>query len=155
MSIGENIKAMRKAAGLTQRQVAYRLDVTESAVGQFERPDANPQGETLMKLAFVIGCSVQSFFDDDNSTQKETRDVSFPVLEKRARLLGMQIVYGTDFQNQESSQFSKSDIFIRFSDGFLLPVTKVDLYHLNEGLDFYMLAETQKLRKNYEEKNKA
>lgn len=134
MSIGENIKAMRKAAKLTQRQVADRLGMTESAVGQFEKPDANPQGDTLMKLAWAIGCSVQSFFDGGVPGAEET---PFPVLERRAQILGMQIIYG-------------DETFLRYPDGLQVPVTHTDLHNLNEGLDFYMLAETQKIRKQYE-----
>lgn len=63
MSIGENIKTLRKKAGLTQKEVGKKLNVSESAAGQFEKPDANPNFSTLQKLARVLNCDVRDFLD--------------------------------------------------------------------------------------------
>jgi transcriptional regulator with XRE-family HTH domain len=41
------LKASRRHAGLTQRQLALRLGVSQAAVAKLERPGANPTFETL------------------------------------------------------------------------------------------------------------
>lgn len=54
----ENIRDLRKAKGLTQKQLAKLIDVTESQVSQIENGKRNPGFETLLKLGEVFGCSV-------------------------------------------------------------------------------------------------
>jgi transcriptional regulator with XRE-family HTH domain len=41
------LKDSRRRAGLTQRQVALRLGVSQAAIAKLERPGANPTVETL------------------------------------------------------------------------------------------------------------
>jgi len=55
MKIGDNIRAARKARGLTQAQVAERLGVTVKAVCQQERK-ARAWSSTVEKYANAIGC---------------------------------------------------------------------------------------------------
>lgn len=64
MTLGESIKKRRAAAGLTQDEVGKRLGISGSAVGQFEKKDANPSMNTLRKLAWVMGCDVEDFLED-------------------------------------------------------------------------------------------
>lgn len=72
LSVGEMVKKRRIEAGLTQADVAEKLGITESAVGQFERPDANPTVDTLSKLSKVLGCCEADFFPvDDEPTLEE------------------------------------------------------------------------------------
>jgi transcriptional regulator with XRE-family HTH domain len=44
------IRDARHAAGLTQRELAERLDMTQSAIAKLERPDANPTVATLDRV---------------------------------------------------------------------------------------------------------
>lgn len=50
-SIGQNIKTLRKRAGLTQEQLAQRLFVTRQTVSQWELSRTRPDVETLQKVA--------------------------------------------------------------------------------------------------------
>lgn len=54
----EDLVALRKRQGLTQQDVADRMDVTQSAVAQFERYDANPSLNTIGRYALAIGASI-------------------------------------------------------------------------------------------------
>ena len=47
MSPGTVIRKARRAAGLSQAQLAARLATTQSAVARLERPGSNPRVETL------------------------------------------------------------------------------------------------------------
>jgi transcriptional regulator with XRE-family HTH domain len=44
------IRDARRAAGLTQRELAERLDMTQSAIAKLERPGANPTVDTLDRV---------------------------------------------------------------------------------------------------------
>ena len=65
-TIGEGIKAARQAAGLTQKELAEKLGISASAVGQFEKSD-NMRTETIEKIADVLGVSPYSiiFYDPE------------------------------------------------------------------------------------------
>lgn len=49
--------AWRIACGLSQKEVADKLGITQSAVSQLESPDSRPQKRTREKLAAIYGCT--------------------------------------------------------------------------------------------------
>lgn len=55
MTIGENIKQIRKEKGLTQKELGERLNMTQSAIGQFEKNKKPPKTETVLKIASALG----------------------------------------------------------------------------------------------------
>ena len=52
------IKAARLAAGLTQVQLAEKMDCSQQLIQRWESGRANPTVKTLNKLAETIGCKV-------------------------------------------------------------------------------------------------
>lgn len=58
MTIGEQIKAARKAKGLRQHAVADELGVTVQAVSQWERDKTVPSQLNLIKLSALLDCKV-------------------------------------------------------------------------------------------------
>lgn len=67
MNIGERIKYIRKASGLTQKQLAEKLGMTQAAIVQFESEKSNPKIDTLQKIADALNVSVADFLDDGES----------------------------------------------------------------------------------------
>lgn len=55
---GNNIRACREHAGLTQEELANRIGCTQSYISQIEHVEARPTLGTLQKIAEAIGCSV-------------------------------------------------------------------------------------------------
>lgn len=55
MTTGQLIKRARKKAGLTQLELAQKLDVPFQSVSQWERDLRNPKPETIEKIANAIG----------------------------------------------------------------------------------------------------
>lgn len=54
---GGFIADLRRAAGMTQKQVADRLHVTDRAVSKWERGVADPSTANLLALARLYGVS--------------------------------------------------------------------------------------------------
>lgn len=54
MNIGERIKRARQEAGITQSELAKRLNVTPQTVSQYERGLINPKYETALKFAEAL-----------------------------------------------------------------------------------------------------
>lgn len=64
MSIGSRIKELREAAGLTQEQLANKIGVTKSAVGNYEQNISSPKESVLYKLIDTLECDANYIFQD-------------------------------------------------------------------------------------------
>ena len=60
MTTGDRIKEARKAAGITQAQLANKLGISYVGVSQWENNLRNPKHETLKRIASALGVSVGS-----------------------------------------------------------------------------------------------
>lgn len=58
MTVGENIRKIRKEKGLTQKQLGELLNMTQSAIGQFENDKTSPKIETIKKIASALDVSI-------------------------------------------------------------------------------------------------
>ena len=63
MTIGERIKALRKEKGITQKELADRLGVSASMVGQYETGVRKPKYETIQKIADSLGITTAEIAD--------------------------------------------------------------------------------------------
>lgn len=64
ISFGENLAKFRKRCGLTQLQLAMKLNVTPQAVSKWEK-GSYPDSELLPSISGVLGVSIDSLFDVD------------------------------------------------------------------------------------------
>lgn len=62
------IKEMRLAAGLTQIELATRINVNQTAVSQWERGTAMPSCDKLPEIADVLNCTIDALFGRDRNT---------------------------------------------------------------------------------------
>lgn len=58
MTTGERIKAARKAAGMTQKELGERLGLAFQSVAQWENDLRNPKIETLQRIADALGVHI-------------------------------------------------------------------------------------------------
>ena len=59
VSMGEIISTLRKEKGMTQKEIADQLGITDKAVSKWERNIAFPDTATIPKLAEILGVSVE------------------------------------------------------------------------------------------------
>ena len=64
-----NIKQLRILRGYTQAQLAALVDVSESAISQYESGKKIPSTETLYKLGEALDCPVSDILDDRKSVE--------------------------------------------------------------------------------------
>jgi len=57
MSIQENLKAARKAAGFTQKELAERLQVYQKDISRWENGERSPSIEIFVKICKEINTS--------------------------------------------------------------------------------------------------
>jgi transcriptional regulator with XRE-family HTH domain len=58
---GERLRAVRKAAGLSQAKLARRCGMDTIRISQIERGCKDPRLQTLLKLADGLGCKLDDF----------------------------------------------------------------------------------------------
>ena len=56
--LGHRIAKLRREAGLSQAELARRLDISASAVGMYEQGRREPAADILVKLSDLLGVSV-------------------------------------------------------------------------------------------------
>lgn len=66
-SMGKLIQTLRKEKGLTQKQLADMLNITDKAVSKWERDIAYPDTTTLPKLADILGVTIESLLNAKTS----------------------------------------------------------------------------------------
>jgi transcriptional regulator with XRE-family HTH domain len=65
-TLPDRIRKIRKSKGLTQLDVAEKLNITASAYGQIERNAEHCTSETLFKLSQVLDVSINFLLDLDS-----------------------------------------------------------------------------------------
>lgn len=80
MTIGENIKKIRKNKGLLQKELGEKLGVTAATISAFENNKTNIKFSTARKVAEALGVTIEELVGDNWSffTLKEfKRDQSY------------------------------------------------------------------------------
>lgn len=77
---GDRIKSLREAQGLSQRDVAERLQISESQVYRYEKDEIEPRADVVVKFAsyfnvstdYLLGVSDEpGYFYKDGLSAKE------------------------------------------------------------------------------------
>lgn len=65
MEFGEKLRSLRAKAGLTQLEIAEKLDVSAAAIGAWENGRAKPRLTKLGQLAELLGTSAADLMGED------------------------------------------------------------------------------------------
>ena len=81
-SIGETIASLRKKKGMTQNELAEKMNVTDKAVSKWERDLSCPDINTISKLADILDVSVEELLkakkkDNSNTKMKDLLNLIF------------------------------------------------------------------------------
>jgi transcriptional regulator with XRE-family HTH domain len=92
LAIAQRITALRKARGITQVELAKRLDMSQALVSKYENGEVLVHAELLAQLATILNVSADSLLGLRRKRGKEAVGVAAPVVDKglarRFALLG-------------------------------------------------------------------
>ena len=93
-SIGETIAYLRKQKGMTQNELAEKMNVTDKAVSKWERDLSCPDINTISKLADILDVSVEELLkakkkENSNTKMKDLINLIFKAV---ALAMGIAIV---------------------------------------------------------------
>src|SRR5258706_11201070 len=80
MEIGERIKKIREARGLSQKEVANKIKMDQSQYSKLEKDKTDPSVSTLTKVAKALGVQLSELFASDLLKDVNSYDKS--VMEK-------------------------------------------------------------------------
>ena len=73
---GEKIRRARKAAGLTQRQLAQMVGVANTSVSNWEKDLSRPDADLIQKLCAILQLQPNEFYGTQAAVLGEVRNVS-------------------------------------------------------------------------------
>ncbi|MBL7888013.1 MAG: helix-turn-helix transcriptional regulator [Bacteroidia bacterium] len=91
MSFGKKLRECREAKGLSQNELAKKLDAHHSIIGRYERDEVKPTIDVLVKLAnalnttvgYLLGENKEAAILKDQTMLKRLNDIaSFPDKDK-------------------------------------------------------------------------
>jgi len=67
LNIGENIRKLRKTHKLTLKGLGSKVNLSEQAIGQYERGDRTPNIDTLNKIAEALDVPLSNLLDPESA----------------------------------------------------------------------------------------
>ena len=80
--VAKNLIALRKQAGLTQLELAEKLNYSDKAVSKWERAESLPDVETIKKIADLYHVSVDALLREERDITKKIRKRGLTVGQK-------------------------------------------------------------------------
>lgn len=71
-TLGQNISTLRKKRGLSQAQLAEKLDIGTSTLGMYETNKREPSYETLLNIANFFNTSIDELLGRNANTKSES-----------------------------------------------------------------------------------
>ena len=96
MSFASRLRQAREQSGLTQQDLAEKLGITKSAIGNYENGVSSPKWDVLLKIFDVLKVEPNFFYQDSFSL--ETPETS-PLTPQQSALL-----FSFDLLNEEGQQ---------------------------------------------------
>jgi len=88
MTLSEKLQNLRRAAGLSQEQLAEQLGVTRQAVSKWETGEGKPDIDNLLPLAKLLGTTVDYLLDDGAD---EPRTETLPHTQPQSQSVGREL----------------------------------------------------------------
>lgn len=70
MTFGKKLQELRKESGLSQEELAKKINTSGSIIGRYERNEMTPSVEVAKKLANVFNVSVDYLLDESGELSK-------------------------------------------------------------------------------------
>lgn len=140
IDFGKRVKAFRLTKNYTQKEIAFRMGVSEQAVSKWENGECLPDVYNLKLLAQLLNVSVDSLLDTEIEKPEKVVDTIkisnavFEIVEKPETIFAGKIIYAKDYPDIDSfysavdtlPEADKQKIFNKLTD-IVFPVYDVHL----------------------------
>ena len=105
--LGARIAALRREAGLSQAELASRLQVSPSALGMYEQGRREPSADTLVRLSRELGVTTD-YLLTGKPAERETEKLD-------ELLLGRIRAADQRLEQRQQSPFSREELAVLFA----------------------------------------
>ena len=70
-TIGDNIRSLRRAKGMTQTELGKKCGMADSQVGAYERNECVPRKRNIDRIALALGVSVEDIEKGKNKNEDD------------------------------------------------------------------------------------
>lgn len=77
-TLGQKTAEAIRKSGLSQREVAEKVGITEVSLSRYLRDDRVPKGPVIAKIAEAIGASIDSLLGDGSEETKQKAEKGYP-----------------------------------------------------------------------------
>ena len=137
---GKRIRYFRKKRNYTQKEVAFRIGVSEQAVSKWENGECLPDVYNLKVLGQLLHISVDTLLDTENDKPEKVIETlkiggaEFEIIEKPETILAGKIMYAKDYRDMDgfnhaietTTEEEKQRVFSLLREN-VLPVTDIHL----------------------------
>ncbi len=110
--LGERIAALRRRAGISQKELADRLGVSASAIGMYEQGRREPSADRLVEMAELFGVSTDYLLTGQTEDARDARAASALLEAAADRFAGQLLLQRPDGSVQP---MSREDLSVLFS----------------------------------------
>ena len=149
IDFGKRLKSFRLGKNLSQKEIAFRIGVSEQAVSKWEYGECLPDVYNLKLLAQILHISIDTLLDTEfHNTENIIQTVPvggacFEIIEKPETIFAGKIIYAKDFLNLDDfhsaiDSYTKEDRLSVFNK---LREVVVPIYDVNISINFWLSAE--------------
>ena len=140
MDFGKRLRSFRKRKNFTQKEVAFRIGVSEQAVSKWENGECLPDVYNLKLLGQLLRISVDTLLDTEIDKPEKVIEVikisgaEFEIIEKPETILAGKIIYAKDYKDMDgfnhaietTTEEDKQIIFSSLQEN-VMPITDIHL----------------------------
>ena len=139
---GKRLRLFRKKKNFTQKEIAFRIGVSEQAVSKWENGECLPDVYNLKILGKVLRIPVDTLLDTENDKPEKVIEIikvggaEFEIIEKPETILAGKMIYAKDYKNMNKfndaiekmneDEEKKQAIFSLLQDN-VLPIADIHL----------------------------
>lgn len=97
MALSEKLYTLRKKSGLSQEQLAERLNVSRQAISKWESGASTPESDKLIAISRYFNVSLDRLLKEDDQIEDAPtgeRNAPAPAAERTRRLVGLTVCVG-------------------------------------------------------------
>lgn len=102
--LSNRIKELRKQLGMTQKELAHKLSVSQQAVGGWETGRTEPNTETISKLAALFNVTSDYLIGKDGTPKWATKEDTTDLKEFLDSNAGSMTFGGVDLTPEQDAQ---------------------------------------------------
>lgn len=140
VDFGKRLKYLRKSKNFTQKEIAFRIGVSEQAISKWENGECLPDVYNLKLLGKVLHTSVDTLLDTEGDNPERIIEIIqiggavFEIIEKPETILAGKILYAKEYQDIDTfyreidtlNEEEKQSTF-RLLQESVLPLTDIQL----------------------------